>query len=141
DHVGQCRPKEDGQQQTRNAEQPIEQRTPYTHFNVISKFNAHTTQDKKPQHNHEWQIKAAECGCVQRGESEVKCTPAGKQPDFVAVPHGTNTTQRGPAFRLGAHQEQVQHTYAQVKAVQDNVAHNHYGNQPEPDQTHHCQAP
>jgi hypothetical protein len=46
-------------------------------------------------------------------------------------------SQRGLALGLGAHQKQVQHAHAQIEAVEHHVAHDHHGNQPEPDESHH----
>jgi hypothetical protein len=38
-------------------------------------------------------------------------------------------------------QKQVKHAHAQIEAVQHHVAYDHYGNQPEPDETHHDETP
>jgi hypothetical protein len=35
----------------------------------------------------------------------------------------------------------MKHTNAQIKAVEHDVGHDHYGNQPEPDKTHHGEVP
>jgi hypothetical protein len=38
-------------------------------------------------------------------------------------------------------EEEVKYAYAEVKAVENDVCDDHYGNQPEPDKTHHCETP
>jgi hypothetical protein len=35
----------------------------------------------------------------------------------------------------------MKHTHPKIEAVEHDVADDHYGNQPEPDETHHDQAP
>src|SRR5665213_2109725 len=140
-HVGQRSSKEDGEQQACNAEQAIEQRAPHTYFDVVAQLKAYAAQNQQPEHDHQRQIEAAERRCVKRGEREVERASASQEPNFIAVPHRPNAAERGLTLRFCTHEEQVQHTHAEVKAVEDNVSYDHYGDQPEPDQTHHCQAP
>jgi hypothetical protein len=87
------------------------------------------------------QIEAAEGRGVEQWEGEVERAAAGQQPYLVAVPERADAAQRGQALLLVADQEEMEHAHAKVKAVEDDVAYNHYGNQPEPDKTHHDQAP
>ena len=92
---------------------------------------------EQPEHDHQRQIEAAEGRGVEERKGEVECAAAGEEPDFVAVPHGADGAQGGAAFRFGADEEQVEHADAEVEAVEDDVADDHYGDQPEPDETHH----
>ena len=38
-----------------------------------------------------------------------------------------------------ARKEKVKHADAEIEAVEDDVANDHYGDQPEPDETHHVE--
>ena len=45
------------------------------------------------------------------------------------------------AFRFVADQEQMQDAHSEIEAVEHHVAHNHDGDQPEPDKPHDDEAP
>jgi hypothetical protein len=108
---------------------------------VVAQLHADSPQHQQPQHNHQRQIKARERRRVEQRKGKIERTAARQQPHLVAVPHRANAGQRGPPLGFVADQEQVQHTDAQVEAVQHHIADDHHGNQPEPDETHHDKTP
>ena len=135
--VGEGRAVEDGEQSAGEAEDAVEEREPDADVDVVAELEADAAQDEKPEHDHERQIEAAEGRGIEKREGEVERAAAGEKPDFVAIPDGADGMKGGFALRVVAGKEEVQYADAEVEAVEDDVADDHYGNQPEPDETHH----
>ena len=140
-HVGQRGAEEDGEQGAGEAEDAVQQGAPDADVDVIAQLEAHAAQHQEPEHDHQRQIEAAEGRSVEQRKGEVERAAAGQQPHLVAVPDRADAAEGGAALRLGADQEEVERAHAEIKAVEHDVAHDHHGNQPEPDKTHHEQAP
>jgi hypothetical protein len=96
------------------------------------KFDADAAEHQQPEDDHERQIEAAEAGGVEQGEGEQERASGGEQPDFVAVPHGADGAQDGAALVWGAGGAQVDHTGAEVEAVEHDVRCHHRCDDHEP---------
>ena len=135
--VGEGGSEEDGEQGAGEAEDAVEQRAPYAYVDVVAKLDADAAQDQEPEHDHERQIEAAEGRGVEERKGEVEGAAAGQQPDFVAVPDWADAGEDNAAVGFGANEEEMEYADAQVEAVEHDVGDDHYGDQPEPDETHH----
>ena len=133
ENIGEGRAVKDGEQDAGKAEEAVEERSPHADIDVIAQLKRHAAQDEQPENDHEGEIEAREGRGVEQRKGEVERAAAGEQPDFVAVPDGADGGQRGAAIGLGADEKQVQHAYAEIEAVEDHVADDHYGNEPEPE--------
>jgi hypothetical protein len=136
DHVAQRRPEKDHQQRTGAGEHNVPERLPHEAFEVVAELDGDAAQDQQPEHHHQGQVKPAETRGIESREGKIERPTPGQQPDFVAVPDRSDGLQNPAALRLGASNDQVNDSGAQVKAVQDNIHGDHDGNQTEPDIFH-----
>ena len=118
-------------------EDTVEQRSPDADVDVIAQLKADAAEDKEPEDDHEREVEATEGRGVEERESEVERASPGKEPDFIAVPHGADGVQAGATLGLSAHEKEVKHADAEVEAVEHHVSYDHYRNQPEPYKAHH----
>src|SRR5581483_8074652 len=80
DYVTQGCAEENGQQHAGAAEYHVPEGTPDGALDVIAKLDRDAAQDQQPEDNHQREIKAAETGGVEGGESEIESAAAGEQP-------------------------------------------------------------
>ncbi len=104
---------------------------------MVAEFEAYTAQHEQPEDDHERKIEAAESGGVEQRKGEIERASSGEKPDFVAVPHGADGAKAGLALGFGAYEEEMKHADTEVESIENDIADDHYGNQPKPDKTHH----
>src|SRR5512140_403326 len=103
---------------------------------MVTELDRDAAQDQQPQDDHEWQVKAAESGRVQRGKSEVEAAAAGEQPNLVAVPERPDGPQHRAALAFVAGDERLYDARAEVITVQHDVYRDHYRDQAIPNRSH-----
>src|SRR5207302_10655482 len=79
---------------------------------------------------------AAEAGSIEQGKGEIERSTAGDQPHFIAVPHRTDGANHDAALFFGACNQQVQHSRAQIEAVEHDISGDHDGDEHKPYRFH-----
>ena len=108
---------------------------------MVAEFEADAAQHQQPEDDHQRKIEAAESRGVEQRKREIERAASGEKPHFVAVPHRADGVKAGLPLGFGADEEEVKHADTEVEAIENDIADDHYGNQPEPDKTHHDENP
>src|ERR1019366_5437683 len=87
-------------------------------------------------HDHESEIEAAEARGVKTGKSEIQGAAGGEQPDFVAVPNGTDGRDDGTTLRIIAGHKEVNSACAEIKTVEQDIGGQHDRHDAKPDCFH-----
>jgi hypothetical protein len=125
DDISQGSAEKDGEEQTGDAEDEIEEPRPHRIRHVRAQFNADAAQHQQPEHDHERQVEAAEAGGVEPGEGEVERACGSDEPDFVTVPDRADGAHDVAALVGCFGGAKVDHSGAQVEAVEHDVGCHH----------------
>ena len=140
DDVPERDAEEERQEPARKTEDDVPERVPHPTVDLAAELDSDGPPHEEPEHHHQRQVEPAEGNGKEDGEDAKDCRARGDEPDLVAVPDRADGLEDGAPLAVGAGDDEVQDSGAQVKAVQDDVDDQEQGDEPEPE-GHHVRAP
>src|SRR5262249_28644810 len=119
-----------------SAETDVPERLPGRRVDVVAKLDRDSAEDQQPEDDHQRQVESAEARRVQSGEGEVERSAGGEQPDFVAVPDGSDGFEDADALVVGMGGSEMDDSGAEIESIEHGVAGDHYGDEAEPERFH-----
>ncbi len=101
-------------------------------LDLVAIFDRHGAEDQSQQDQHQWQIKTAEDGRVDRRERGKKGSAAREQPNLVAVPEGFDGVDEAAPL-LAFFCEEVPAADPEIEAVKNGIADDQNSDEEQPD--------
>src|SRR5438105_10365982 len=102
----------------------------------MAQLDADAAQHEQPEDHHQRKIEAAEAGSVEQGEREVEGASGSEEPDFIAVPNGTDGAHDLASLEGGLGRAQIDDAGAEIESVEHNIGGNHDCDDHEPKSLH-----
>ena len=130
--LAKAAPSNKSREEGADGDHPVEGVAPFGAGIFGAIFKRDAADDETDQQQEQREIEAAEHGGVpvrECGEGRAAC---GQQPDFVAIPDGTDGVDDGAAFFVFFAEEGQEHSHAEVEAFEEEEADPKNGDQNEP---------
>ncbi len=119
-------------------EAPIPESPPGVMVHFGAELDAHGAGDQHEEKQHECRIETGEDGFIGEGEHGEERSAEGDEPDFIAVPDGSDGVDCDAALGIGARRKERMHDAdAEIETVQDGVTAQKYAKHNKPDDAEH----